>query len=73
MHVEIATVKETFLINCFNEIYYSDIGDFEVVKYIFEIAWQNKSFFKIKALRDSYLLIDTYLTTNNKKIPLLLI
>lgn len=72
MHAEITTVKGTFLINCFNEIYYSNIGDFTVGKHIFKIGGKNKSSSQIKDLRDSYLAIDTDFTSDNVKIQLLL-
>ena len=70
MHAEIATVRETFLINCFNEIYYSDIGDFKVDEHIFEIGGRNKSFSQVKDIKNSYLAIDIDFTSNNHKIPL---
>ena len=70
MYADFITVRETFLINWFNEIYYSDIGDFKVDDYIFEVGGKNKSFNQIKDLDNGYLAIDIDFTSNNKKIPL---
>ena len=70
MYADFITVRETFLINWFNEIYYSDIGDFKVDGYIFEIGGKNKSFNQIKDLDNGYLALDIDFTSNNKKIPL---
>ena len=67
---EIGTVRETFFVNCFDEINYSDIGDFKVGKYIFEVGGKNKTFSQIKDIKDSYLALDIDFTSNNKKIPL---
>ena len=67
---EIGTVRETFFVNCFDEVYYSDIGDFKVNKYIFEIGGKNKNFSQIKDIDDSFLALDIDFTSNNKKIPL---
>jgi len=67
---EIGTVRETFFVNCFDEIYYSDIGDFKVGKYIFEIGGKNKTFSQIKDINESYLALDIDFTSNDKKIPL---
>ncbi len=47
--VEIGVVRETFFVNCFDKIFYSDIGDFRVDKYIFEIGGKNKGFLKESA------------------------
>jgi uncharacterized protein len=67
---DIGTVRETFFTSCFDTIYYSDIGDFQVQEYIFEVGGKNKSFEQIKQADKSYLVIDIDFTTNNKKIPL---
>jgi len=67
---EIGTVRETFFVNCFSEIYYSDIGDFKVDKYIFEVGGKNKTFSQIKDIKESYLALDIDFTSNDKKIPL---
>lgn len=70
IEVEIGTVRETFFVNCFTNIYYSDIGDFKVGKYIFEVGGKNKSFNQIKNMNESYLALDIDFTSNNRKIPL---
>ena len=67
---EIGTVRETFFVNCFSKIYYSDIGDFKVGKYIFEVGGKNKSFSQIKDTKDGYLALDIDFASNDKKIPL---
>lgn len=68
--VEIGTVRETYFVNCFNNIYYSDIGDFKVDDYIFEVGSKNKSFYQIKDIDNGYLAIDIDFTSNKRKIPL---
>jgi hypothetical protein len=68
--VDIGTVRETFFVNCFENVFYSDIGDFIVDKNIFEIGGRNKDFSQIKDLPNSYLALDIDFTTNDKKIPL---
>ena len=68
--IEIGTIRETYFANCFKNIYYSDIGDFKVDGYIFEVGGKNKSFNQIKDLDNGYLAIDIDFTSNNKKIPL---
>ena len=68
--IDIGTVRETYFVNCFKNIYYSEIGDFKVNKYIFEVGGKNKSFSQVKDLENSYLAIDIDFTSNNKKIPL---
>jgi len=67
---EIGTVRETYFINCFDKVYYSDIGDFKVDKYIFEVGGKNKAFSQIKDKKNSFLAIDIDFSSNNKKIPL---
>lgn len=56
--------------DCFNKIYFSKIGDFQVDKYIFEVGSQKKSFNQIKDVENSYLAIDTDTSAHAKKIPL---
>ena len=68
--IEIGTIRETYFANCFKNIYYSDIGDFKVDGYIFEVGGKNKSFNQIKDLDNGYLATDIDFTSNNKKIPL---
>lgn len=70
IEVDIGTVRETFFTNCFKEIYYSDIGDFKVGKYIFEVGGKGKDFSQIKNIENSFLALDIDFTTNDKKIPL---
>ena len=68
--VEIGTVRETFFVNCFEKIFYSDIGDFRVGEYLFEIGGKNKSFKQIKDVENSFVVADIDYTVNEKKIPL---
>ncbi len=68
--IEIGTVRETYFVNCFNNAYYSDIGDFKVNNYIFEIGSKNKTFSQVKDIENSFLAVDIDFTSNNKKIPL---
>lgn len=68
--VEIGTVRETFFVNCFDTIFYSDIGDFKVGKYIFEVGGKNKNFKQIEGVDNSYIAADIDYTVNEKKIPL---
>ncbi len=68
--VEIGTVRETYFVNIFKDIYYSDIGDFRIKDYIFEVGGKNKDFQQIKNIKNSFLAIDTDTTINKRKIPL---
>ena len=70
IEAEIGTVRETFFSNCFQEIHYSDIGDFKMKHHIFEIGGRNKTFKQIKDIEAGYLVIDTDYTTDPRKIPL---
>lgn len=70
VEVDIGTARETFFVNCFDEIFYSDIGDFKAGEYLFEVGGRNKDFGQIKDIPMSFLVIDTDFTTNEKKIPL---
>lgn len=67
---EIGTVRETFFVNCFETIFYSDVGDFVANGNIFEVGGRNKDFSQIKDTPKSYLALDIDFTTNDKKIPL---
>jgi len=67
---EIGTVRETYFINCFDKVYYSDIGDFKLDKYIFEVGGKNKAFSQIKDKKNSFLAIDIDFSSNNNKVPL---
>jgi len=68
--VEIGTVRETFFVNCFEKIFYSDVGDFRVGEYIFEIGGRGKGFKQIKDVENSFIVADIDYTVNAKKIPL---
>ncbi|SFO88996.1 ATP-binding protein [Hydrogenimonas thermophila] len=70
VEVDIGTVRETFFASCFENIYYSDIGDFRVDDYIFEIGGKNKSFKQINGIEKSFLVIDTDYSMERGKIPL---
>jgi predicted AAA+ superfamily ATPase len=63
-------IRETFFASCFTHIYYSDIGDFNIDGYIFEVGGKNKSFTQIKDQQESYLVLDIDYSTHEKKIPL---
>lgn len=70
---EIGTIRETFFASCFGDdltLYYSDIGDFKVGEYIFEVGGKRKSFKQIVDVEKSFLVIDTDFTTHKRKIPL---
>lgn len=68
--IDIGVVRETFFVSCFDKIYYSDVGDFLVQDYVFEIGGKSKSFEQIKDIPNSYLVVDTNFTAHPKKIPL---
>jgi len=68
--VDIGTVRESFFVSCFDRVYYSDIGDFIIDEKIFEIGDKNKTLKQIKDIKDSFLVIDTDYTSNERKIPL---
>ena len=70
LELDIGTIRETFFVNCFENIFYSDIGDFKVDKYIFEVGGRNKTFSQIKDKKNSFLAIDIDFTSNNNKVPL---
>ena len=70
VEADIGTVRETFFASVFATIYYSDIGDFRVDKYIFEIGGKNKSFKQIKDVENSFVVVDTDYTMEENKIPL---
>lgn len=70
IQTDIGNIRETFFINSFNEIYYSDIGDFKVYETVFEVGGKNKDFKQIKNVENSYLALDVDTTTNKNKIPL---
>ena len=68
--IDIGTVRETFFVNSFENVCYSDIGDFIVNGTVYEIGGKNKSFTQIKEIDKSYLVVDTDTTTHKNKIPL---
>ncbi len=70
LELDIGVVRETYFVNCFKNIFYSDVGDFIVDNYIFEVGGKNKSFSQIKDLDSGYLAIDIDFTSNDRKIPL---
>jgi len=67
---DIGTIRETFFVNSFEDIFYSDIGDFRVGNTIYEVGGKNKKFSQIKGVKNSYLAIDIDTTINKNKIPL---
>lgn len=67
---DIGTLRETFFVNSFKEIYYSDIGDFKVDDIIFEVGGKTKKFAQIKDIEKSYLAVDVDTTTHKHKVPL---
>lgn len=68
--IDIGTIRETYFVSCFKEIYYSDIGDFKVDEYIFEVGGKNKNFTQIKNIENSFLALDIDTSTNKSKVPL---
>ena len=67
---DIGTLRKTYFVNSFKNIYYSDIRDFVVNEYIFEVCGKNKNFSQIKDTPYSYLALDIDTSTNKRKIPL---
>ena len=70
LDLDVGTIRETYFVNCFKNIYYSDIGDFTVDGLVFEVGGKNKTFSQIKDVNDSYLALDIDFTSNDRKIPL---
>ena len=68
--VNTGTERETFFASCFSDIFYSDIGDFRVGDYIFEVGGRKKTLKQIDGIKNGYLVIDTDYTTDNRRIPL---
>ncbi len=68
--IDTGTIRETYFVSCFKDIYYSDIGDFRVGDTIFEVGGKNKSFEQIKDIENSYLALDIDSSTNRHKVPL---
>ena len=67
---DLGTIRETFFVNCFDQIFYSDIGDFRVGAFIFEIGGRGKGFKQIKDLDNAYVVADIDYTVEERKIPL---
>ncbi|MFO7885089.1 MAG: AAA family ATPase [Desulfobacteraceae bacterium] len=70
VEVNSGTARETFFASCFKDIFYSDIGDFRINNRIFEIGGRTKTFKQIKSVKNSYLVVDTDYTMEDRKIPL---
>jgi len=70
IEVDTGTLRETFFVSNFDTIFYSDIGDFKVGEYIFEVGGKSKDFSQIKDVTNSFLALDIDFTTNDKKVPL---
>lgn len=70
VEVDIGTARETFFSSCFRDVFYSDIGDFKVQDYIFEVGGPNKTVKQILDIDNGYLVVDTDYTTDPRKIPL---
>ena len=70
IQTEIGTVRETFFVNSFKKVFYSDVGDFKVGNYIFEIGGKNKNFKQIEDIDNGFLALDIDTSTNKRKIPL---
>ncbi len=70
VEVEIGTVRESFFVSCFDKVYYSDMGDFVVHDRVFEIGGKNKTLKQIKDIENSFLVIDTDYTSDERRIPL---
>ena len=70
LELDIGTIRETYFVNCLENIFYSDIGNFTMNGNIFEVGGKNKNFSQVKDLDNSYLAIDIDFTSNDKKIPL---
>jgi len=70
LQVDIGTVRETFFVNSLKNAFYSDVGDFIVDDYIFEVGGKNKSFKQIEDVKNSFLALDIDSSVNKRKIPL---
>ncbi len=70
IQTEIGTVRETFFVNSFKKVFYSDVGDFRVGNYIFEIGGKNKNFKQIEDIDNGFLALDIDTSANKRKIPL---
>ena len=70
LETDIGTIRETFFVSNFDTIFYSDVGDFRVEEYTFEIGGKNKSFKQIQNIKNSYVVADTDISVMPHKIPL---
>ena len=70
IEANIGTVRETFFVSCFETIYYSDIGDFRIGKYTFEIGGKKKSFKQVSTVENAFVVTDTDYTTEKNRIAL---
>ena len=70
MEVDSGTTRETFFASCFENIYYSDIGDFVADGFIYEVGGKNKKFKQIQNINDSFVVVDTDYSMEKNKIPL---
>ena len=71
---KVGTIRETFFVSQVKQNYKIEIsaqGDFIIDNtYIFEVGGAGKSFKQIKDIENSFLVVDTDSTENEKKIPL---
>lgn len=71
---KIGTIRETYFVSQLKHLHHietSSKGDFYIDnKYTFEVGGENKTFNQIKDIKNSYLVIDTDSTENEKKLPL---
>jgi len=71
---KIGTIRETYFVSQLKHLHNIEIsnkGDFFIDnKYTFEVGGVNKTFNQIKDIENSYLVIDTDSTENEKKVPL---
>lgn len=70
-------VRETFVVNqlknSHHEVYYSDLGDFKVQDYLFEVGGKNKSSTQLQGHPNGYVLADGITHGHKNKIPLYLL
>lgn len=70
-------IRETFFINQIAnagyQAYYSEVGDYQIEKYIFEIGGKNKTSKQIKDQKNAYILADGITVGFKNKIPLFLV
>ncbi len=70
-------VRETFVVNqlknSHHEIYYSEIGDFKVGDFLFEVGGKNKSSVQLQGNPNGYVLADGIMHGYKNKVPLYLL